>query len=958
MSLRSGRRNLFLGLLLGVALCGSATAQSTTGTVRGNVKDETGGVLPGATVTATNDDTGFRQVSTTSGDGFFNLSLQPGSYTVVFELASFGTVTRKTIVQLGETQGMDVKMSLNARSEAAVTVSAEAPVIETKSNELATNVTEQQLKQLPQDNRNFLSFAALAPGVRYNDSDTSKTITAGAVDGNAVNVFIDGTSFKNDVLMNGIAGQDSSRGNPFPQNAVQEFRVISQNFKAEYEKSSSAIVTAITKSGGNDFHGDAFGEYQNKSFVAFDDCSQTTNGRCGSAHVPNATKPDYTRYQAGFDMGGPIVKDAFHFFASYELNDQDRANNVALGSSANLVPPAVLTQLQSQVGNFTSPFRSNLGFLKFSYQAAQSDTLDASGYYRKEHEIRDFGGQTSILSANDIENGVWNAQVKNTMVSSSYMSETTVSYNNYRWNPRPSNPNLIGQNYENVLQIGGGSNHQDFDQKRFTIREDFSVLNLKFAGDHVVKAGAYGNANNYDVKKYQDDNPIFDFNQNPALGAFQFPYQAFYGFGNPNIGAHNNQYGVYLQDDWSVNSRLTVNVGLRWDYETDALNNNYVTPANVVSELSGKVPANYFTDGTQRPNYKNEFQPRLGFTYDLSGKGTTILFGGYGRYFDRDTYNYGLDERYRLQYEVLQFQFSSDGLPRNGSPTIVWNPSYLSVAGLQGLVASGLGPKPQVFLINNGTKPPVTDEFSLGVRQQVGEVGLSASYAGSRSRNGYTYIWNNFPCCTSPAPDFSQVLLSDADKRGWYDALLVSANKAYTASSRWGASLAYTYSHATATGGDLFSLDYVNVAAYPRHRAQYDERHRIVLSGIVGLPWDTRLSTLITLGTGTGYNLVYFDYFGPGLAKVLNYDGFQSGTFPYQDIDMQLGKDFQLGGGARVGFTVGVFNLTNHDNIDPGSINGNFFKGPNGPIPDQVFGTGGALLTQPRRLQLGLTVGF
>jgi hypothetical protein len=158
--------------------------------------------------------------------------------------------------------------------------------------------------------------------------------------------------------------------------------------------------------------------------------------------------------------------------------------------------------------------------------------------------------------------------------------------------------------------------------------------------------------------------------------------------------------------------------------------------------------------------------------------------------------------------------------------------------------------------------------------------------------------------------------------------------------------------------GDLFSLDYVNVPAYPRHRTQFDERHRIVLSGIVGLPWDTRLSTLITLGTGTGYNLVYFDFFGPGLAKVLNYDGFQSGTFPYQDIDLQLGKDFQLGGGARVGLTVGVFNLTNHDNIDPGSINGNFFKGPNGPIPDQVFGTGGALLTQPRRLQLGLTVGF
>jgi hypothetical protein len=116
-------------LILSVAVCGSVLAQSTTGTVRGNVTDETGGVLPGATVTATNDDTGFRQVATTSGSGFFNISLQPGAYTIVFELASFGTITRKTRVQLGETQGMDIKMSLTARTEAAVTVSAEAPVI-------------------------------------------------------------------------------------------------------------------------------------------------------------------------------------------------------------------------------------------------------------------------------------------------------------------------------------------------------------------------------------------------------------------------------------------------------------------------------------------------------------------------------------------------------------------------------------------------------------------------------------------------------------------------------------------------------------------------------------------------------------------------------------------------------------------------------------------------------------
>lgn len=176
-----------------------------------------------------------------------------------------------------------------------------------------------------------------------------------------------------------------------------------------------------------------------------------------------------------------------------------------------------------------------------------------------------------------------------------------------------------------------------------------------------------------------------------------------------------------------------------------------------------------------------------------------------------------------------------------------------------------MGPKPQVFLVANDTKPPVSDQFSAGVRQQFGTMwGVSASYAGSRSKNGYTYIWNNFPCCVHPAPDFAEVLISDASKRGWYDAFLLSVNKAYTGSSPWGMTLAYTYGKARGTGGDLFSLDYINVNAYPKHPTQFDERHRIVVSGIVGLPWEFKLSTLLTLGTGTGFTIVNGDFFGPG----------------------------------------------------------------------------------------------
>jgi hypothetical protein len=122
----------------------------------------------------------------------------------------------------------------------------------------------------------------------------------------------------------------------------------------------------------------------------------------------------------------------------------------------------------------------------------------------------------------------------------------------------------------------------------------------------------------------------------------------------------------------------------------------------------------------------------------------------------------------------------------------------------------------------------------------------------------------------------------------------------------------------------------------------------------VGLPWDTRFSTILTLGTGTGYTLIYGDFFGPGLSRVVNWEGFQSGTFPYQEWDLQLQKDFVFPGGARVGLILACFNVTNHMNVDPSSIDG--FIPKNGTNPN--FGTAGQLLTQPRRAQFGVTVGF
>src|SRR5260370_21316834 len=151
-------------------------------------------------------------------------------------------------------------------SESITVVGTQA--VETKTHEIATNVTTQQIENLPQDSRNFLNFAAMAPGIRLSSDPLRKTFAGDAQDAEQTNVFIDGVSTKNDVLQGGTSGQDSSRGNPFPQSAVQEVRVITQNYSAQYDHASSAIITPVPKSRGNQFSGQALTYYQPKPSVA------------------------------------------------------------------------------------------------------------------------------------------------------------------------------------------------------------------------------------------------------------------------------------------------------------------------------------------------------------------------------------------------------------------------------------------------------------------------------------------------------------------------------------------------------------------------------------------------------------------------------------------------------------------------------------------------------------------
>jgi outer membrane receptor protein involved in Fe transport len=938
MSARRHLRVPFVVLAVHFALAGPALAQSTSATIRGTVKDDTGG-LPGATIVAKEVTGGFSFDTTSGADGSFTLAgLRPASYDITVSMDQYKPAARRLQVLVGQNIVLEFRMTADLVYAENVTVVGNLAV-DVKTSQIATNITAEQIRNLPQNDRNFLNFAALAPGVRVNaGSETTKEVTAGALPGFNTNVFIDGVSYKNDVLLGGVVGQDSSRGNPFPQNAVQEFRVLTQNFKAEFEKASSAAITAVTKSGGNLWAGDVFLLYQDKRLVALDTFAEERGEE----------KPTYERVQGGASLGGPIMADKMTFFGSYEINRQERDKSVFLGGSPSR-PPEVLTPF---LGTFDSPFRSHLGFGKVTYQPSSGQTVDVSYSLRHEREIKDFGDQRSRESAIDFTTDVNTATARHVTTRSSWLNEASLTFQRFKWNTLPLNEDLIGLDFQGVLRVGGADTEQLFVQDRLALRDDFSRF-FEWKGSHALKTGIVLSRMKYDVTKFFTSNPVFRFRSSEG---FAFPFEAQFGAGDPTLNARNTQLGLFLQDDWSATKRLTLNVGIRWDYETNQLNNDYVTPANVMAAVSSFVPSVYFTDGDDRPAFKKALQPRLGFSYDVRGTGKTVVFGGYGRYYDRVLYNSGLDERFRLQFAVRTFRFSADGLPRDGQPTLVWQPGFLSREGLEGIIASGRSGNPEVFLIANDTKPPVSDQFTLGVRHAFGDVMASLSYAGARSRNGLTFVFGNRnpngECCFA-IPGFSNVLLSSDDKKAWYDAMFLTLEKPFTSQSKWGAQLTYTLGRAEEIGGDLFSLDYITVADYPRHPTATDERHRIVATGIRELPADFRVSAFIQVASGVGYTIEDFSRgFGINQKRILLYAGRPDATFGYKSVDLRLDKMFRLGERQAFELSAQVYNLFNSDNFTG-------YQQFIPPLPEVNENFGEPTREDPkRRLQFGVSYRF
>jgi hypothetical protein len=956
-------RWLLVGVLaMGVA-AGDALAQTSTGAVRGMVRSDTGEPVAGAQVVVRDLATNAERSTITTQNGFYYLAgLQPSEYELSVSMLGFARQAENIRVQIGQTLDANVNLSVEALEVAGLRVVA-SPAQETRTSEVASNVTREQIENLPLRDRNFLDLARLTPGVTTTRTAVRKTFVAGAERAEQVNVFVDGASYKNDILEGGVAGQDASRGNPFPQGAIQEFRVISQNYKAEYQKAASAIITAATRSGSNEFEGSAFGFFVPSGWTARDAIT---------AQEPGSERPEFSRLQAGLTAGGPIQRDRLFFFGTYEIN-QRREPSIVRADNAALVPGAT-----AALGTFDTEFDQHLFFGKMTYLPRDRHKVDVSVNVRTETDIRGFGtvqGEPwrSYEAAEQVDNDVYNALASWQYAGNVWLNESQIGFQRYRWNPQPLNPDLPGRNYWGVMWLGGRDSRQEFTQDRLSLRNDLTYSGFRMGGDHVLKGGVYVDFLGYEAIKELHGNP--EFNYDPNLST-TVPVQGFIGFGDPRISANNTQFGIYIQDDWTVFPNLVLNLGFRWDAETNMINNDYRTPQPLADSLRADLNDRfnaplvqglgglnaYLNDGDQREIFKGAFQPRLGASYDIFADGRSVLFGGFGVYYDRTIWNYMLDEQFRRQWHRYRIPFNTEG-PTEACPNCVeWNDSYLSREGMRSLVSGGEVGADEVFLIRNDTKPPKSHQWSAGYRQALGyDHALTLTYTGSRGYNGFAFVrvtdWGGL------LPTYAQAFMSTDEIRSWYDAVTVKADRRISPDTWWGGSLAYTLGWGQVQGEHFFSLDdrYSRPSEYPRWASERDQRHTVVANAIARLPFEIMTSTVVELGSGYPQRALYWD------PVEMNDDWMRRQTvtfrpprhnflglgewFAYRMVDLRLEKDLTLRSGHRVGILADVFNAFNFPNYGCFEADLVPWVGPD------VYGTP-RCADEGRRLQLGMRYNF
>ncbi|MCF5973803.1 TonB-dependent receptor, partial [Xanthomonas perforans] len=825
-------------LLLGAA---PAFAQSTAATIRGQVTVDAAPAAQ-AQVTATNLATGLTRTVQVSNGGYSVGGLPPGSYRIDVT-ANGQTSSQNVTVQVGQTATLNLGVGGepataaggNATTLDAVQVKAPPVLVETRTSENATYISNVQIQNLPRATRNFLELADTVPNVQFTrEANGTTKVRTGATSAEGTNVYIDGVSQKNYVLTGGVSGQDSSRGNPFPQSAIGEYKVITSNYKAEFDQVSGAAIVASSKSGTNDFHGSFFWDTSNDSWREESPLEKKAGVR-----------DDFEETQYGATFSGPILKDKAHFFIAYEAKEYTTPNVVIPGSIYSDRVDQLPAQLQPLVVTSSTPFKEDLYFGKIDWTIGENNLFELTGKYRKEDELNDVG-RTSTYEHGSI-NGQEEkrANLRWQYSGANFLNEANLSYESAFWNQAPINNGNgyilsyapVRGNETDILAAGAGSSFQRKGQKGWTFQDDLTLNRLEWHGAHTVKMGVKFKSIDLDSTQFNPANPQYYYN---ILTDVQTPYRVRFGAplveGGGSVVSKNKQYGIYLQDDWEVNEHWTLNLGVRYDYEQTPAFLDFLTPSDVASALQNWPNlrnANYnindfISTGNNRKAFKNAWQPRLGASYDLFGDQAHVIYGGAGRAYDRNIFDYLALEQLNNSFKSYSYYFTSANNPAClGDPCTAWNPAYNSQDGLNTLTANSTGGGGrEVYLIDNHLKTPYSDQFSIGMRNMVPLWGqdwfTDVTLSRIESHDGFAFVRGNRlpdgsffqPGTTSGVPTdgpngYSAIVLGTNGVETRNNQLALQVEKPFDEESGWGLTVAYTYSDAKENRqfGEHYALD-------------------------------------------------------------------------------------------------------------------------------------------------------
>jgi len=923
--------DLFVALVVVLAL-GRAVpeaAQATTGAISGTITDTQGGVLPGVTLTVTNADNGNVRTVVTEADGKYRTAgLPPGRYAIRAELQGFATVEVKSLVlTIGLEYPKDISMGVQTLQE-SVTVTGEAPVVETTKTEVGAVVTQEQISILPVQDRSVVNLTLLVPAT---GQDTARVKRPNASVGAAI-----GTASTN-FLVDGVPNVTAKTAEPrsdIPQAGVREFAVHTSQQPAQYGWRPGGTVSIVTKSGTNTFTGEAFEFFRNQTMNRLDKFAQA------AVDAGQGDKPKYSRNQWGGALGGPIIKNKLHFFGTYERTDEHAYFTV------NALPQFY----GSFNGAYRGGFGQNLEMFRVDYQMTPNQNLMFR--YLNEHTLfycNGCGGAASNFGAGDEFIPRYTSAGTHTYVLNSHM----VNEINWQW-ARQTDTTAMSRDFtpsacNTKRTVLGG---ETLGCTRYTFpsgfqwgyaqclppcmqnpgtttpfKDIYDALSISMGNHNYKVGGAYSN-----YKTHEDAAP------NP-LGTWTFSVDQYFNPSDPNFditkltGARqyqqtwpvvfrdipNHLYTGYVQDEWRAKPGVTLNLGLRVDYQTMAWD-EWVT----MDRYPRPLPYVDFASRGGKPLW----QPRIGLAWDVLGDGKTVARAGFGT-------------AYQVFFNGNQGNELVALLQNNINIT---NPSYPDPFGGRDPITFVSTAPPNVGIMANDLKNAPTTTSSVGFSQQL-MANMAVNVDGivqHTSNLPLTYNINQpvTPTGARPLPEWGQITITKTIGNYDYKAFLVRLEKRL--SNHYQFQVAYTLSKQ--------DTDFAWTDAYVHTQdvgpSASDRRHQLVMSSGIQLPKDVVTGVIFSYRTPTPFT--------PSAGIDLNNDGSTNDAVPgthrgignrenaamltavnayrvsrglapipesqidtnqLRRTDVRVTKGFAIGGTRKIELVGQVFNIFGQDNL-------------------------------------------